>query len=67
MVGFIVSKHYGNAVSRNLFKRRCRSVFQNKFICTSAEIALIIRPKRKNISFSDIEFSLGGLYEKIYN
>ena len=63
-VGFIVSKRYGNAVSRNLFKRRCRALFHHLFIKHNAGIALIIKPNVANISYSQIECSLGILYEK---
>ena len=65
VVGFIVSKRYGNAVSRNLFKRRCRALFHNLFIKHNAGIALIIKPNMANLSYSQIEYSLGVLHEKI--
>ena len=64
-VGFIVSKHYGNAVSRNLFKRRCRSLFQNTFVKYESNMAVIIRPNTKNVPYPNIEFALENLYEKI--
>ena len=63
-LGLIVSKHYGNSVVRNLFKRRCRAVFRNKFINRGALVALIVRPIKQNISFQDIDVALGELYEK---
>lgn len=64
-IGFIVSKRYGNAVVRNLFKRRCRSLFYKIFIAPDAEIAIIIHPKTKNISYVNIESALEGLYAKV--
>ena len=64
-IGFIVSKHYGNAVARNLFKRRCRSLFYNTFIKLGANMAVIIRPNTQNVSYPNIVFALGSLYEKI--
>jgi ribonuclease P protein component len=64
-LGLIVSRRYGNSVSRNLFKRRCRSIFRNRFINKGALVALIIRPNKQNISFMDIDAALGGVYEKI--
>ena len=64
-IGFIVSKQYGNAVVRNLFKRRCRSLFYKIFIKPDADMAIIIHPKTKNISYLNIEIALEGLYEKL--
>ena len=63
-LGLIVSKHYGNSVVRNLFKRRCRAIFRNKFITRGVLIALIVRPIKQNISFQDMDGVLGELYEK---
>ena len=64
-ISFIVSRRYGNAVARNLFKRRCRALFQNKFIQSGSSVALIVRPNKKEISFSDINFAFKGLCEKV--
>ncbi len=63
-LGLIVSKHYGNSVARNLFKRRCRAIFRNKFITRGVLIALIVRPVKQNISFQNMDDALGELYEK---
>jgi len=64
-MGLIVSKYYGNSVSRNLFKRRCRFLFRTMFINRGANVALIVRPNKQNISFMDIRTSFRGLYEQI--
>ena len=64
-LGLIVSKYYGNAVARNLFKRRCRALFRNKLLNKGISIALIIRPKKQNITFNDVESAFEGLYENI--
>jgi len=64
-LGLIVSKHYGNSVARNLFKRRCRALFRTRFINRDTMIAIIVRPNKKNISFRNIDTAFGGLYEKI--
>ena len=63
-LGLAVSKHYGNSVARNLFKRRCRAIFRNKFINKNALVALIVRPIKQNISFQDMDVALEKLYEK---
>ena len=64
-LGLIVSKHYGNSVSRNLFKRRCRALFRAKFINRGSMISLVVRPNKQNISFLELDTSFGRLYEQI--
>ena len=64
-LGFIVSKHYGNAVARNLFKRRCRNIFRTTIINQGIDIALIVRPENQNIPFTEIKNSFRDLYENI--
>ena len=64
-LGLIVSKHYGNSVVRNLFKRRCRALFRSELINRDAMITLVVRPNKQNISFKDMEEAFGELYEKI--
>ena len=66
-LGLIVSRYYGNSVARNLFKRRCRSLFRTKFINQGFNIALIVRPNRQNISFIEMDLALGRLYEKKFS
>ena len=64
-LGLIVSKYYGNSVARNLFKRRCRSLFKSVFIDQGAMVALVVRPNKQNISFVNMGAAFGKLYEKI--
>ena len=64
-LGFSVSKHYGNSVSRNLFKRRCRALFRSWFINRGTGVALVVRPNKQNISFVNIIAAFGGLNDKI--
>ena len=64
-IGFSVSTKYGNSVQRNLFKRRCRSVFKKVFYDSSVEISLIVKPKSKNVSYQSILKSFVIAYEKI--
>ncbi len=63
-LGLIVSRKYGNAVHRNLFKRRCRAQFRtlikNGFINT-----LIITPNKQNIARSAISASFYKLAERL--
>ena len=64
-IGFIVSKRYGNAVKRNLFKRRCRNVFTSLWGYSDLQVSVIVYPVKQNISFSEIDRSFRTLYEKI--
>ena len=64
-LGLIVSKDYGNSVSRNLFKRRCRSIFRIMLINRGINIALIVHPNKQNMSFLDIDAAFRWLCEKI--
>ena len=64
-LGFVVSTKYGTAVQRNLFKRRCRSVFRLLFITTGVQASIIVRPKSNNVSYKSIVSSFSSVYEKI--
>jgi ribonuclease P protein component len=61
-LGLIVSRKYGNAVYRNLFKRRCRAQFQ-VLIEGGFSNTLIITPKKKNITWAEINTSFCKLIE----
>jgi len=63
-LGFSVSTKYGGAVQRNLFKRRCRSLFLSFFVDRGLCLSLIVRPKSKNISYRSIVSSFSAVYEK---
>jgi len=43
-VSFIVNRKKGNAVARNLFKRRCRSIFNNYKNNRLKNMQIIIKP-----------------------
>ncbi|MBG98687.1 hypothetical protein CL659_06220 [bacterium] len=53
---FCVTKKYGNAVERNLFKRRARSLFKefSKPGDPFYNYTIYMTPLKKNISFSTI-------------
>ncbi|MBC8312236.1 MAG: ribonuclease P protein component [Candidatus Marinimicrobia bacterium] len=63
-LGLIVSRKYGNAVYRNLFKRRCRAQFQT-LINNGFTNTLIISPKKKNISWTEISTSFDKLAQQL--
>ena len=63
-LGLIVSRKYGNAVHRNLFKRRCRAQFQT-LIKNGFTNTLIITPNKQNITWAAISTSFNKLPEKL--
>ena len=64
-LGMIVSRKYGCAVERNLFKRRCRSVFKKKMANNNHSVALIVRPTKQQITFSNLSYAFGVVFDKI--
>ena len=65
VLGLAVSKHYGNSVKRNLFKRRCRELFKKKFIDQGVTVALIICPMKKEVVYGELNYAFNELYGKI--
>ena len=63
-LGLVVSRKYGNAVYRNLFKRRCRAQFQT-LIKNGFTNTLIITPNKQNITCSAISASFNKLTEQL--
>jgi len=60
---FIVSTKYGNAVKRNLFKRRSRNLFK-KIFHDYKNIGLIIKPLKSNIQYSELLLCFEKLKQK---
>lgn len=52
-LGLIVSKKYGNAPSRNLFKRRCRALYRLYF--QNENLIIVIQPLHQNIGWKNIQ------------
>ena len=67
VLGLSVAVNYGNAVARNLFKRRCRELFKINFASKNLLIAIIVRPLKKDILYVDMENAFNELYDKISN
>ena len=63
-MGLIVSKRYGSAIERNLFKRRCRSAFKSIMIDNNMRCAVVVRPKKPALSFETIQESFNSVYDK---
>ena len=59
---FIVNTKYGNAIKRNLFKRRVRELFKKNF--DDSDIGLIVRPIKSNIQYSELLISFKKLKQK---
>jgi len=65
LIGFLVSKKFGKAHERNLFKRRCRSAFYQRLIRKDINYSIIIRPSRSPLSWAQINQSFDLLLEKV--
>ena len=65
-LGFVLPKNLGAAHKRNLFKRRCRSIFRdmNKKM-RFKNIGVIIKTKNIDINYNDINSALSGLANKL--
>jgi ribonuclease P protein component len=63
-MGLIVSRKYGNAIERNLFKRRCRSAFKSIMVDNNMGCVVVVRPKKPDLSFGAIQESFNSMYDK---
>ena len=63
---FMLTKKYGNAVERNLFKRRARNIIKDPEVFSLVKrVDLFVKPLRPNISFSVLRESFVRLQEKL--
>ena len=62
VVGFVVSKAVGNAVARNLVKRRLRALVHARLASMPSTSSVVVRalPASASASFSAIESDLDG-------
>ncbi|NMC83006.1 MAG: ribonuclease P protein component [Armatimonadetes bacterium] len=65
-VGFSVGRKVGNAVKRNLVKRRLRSAVLNAWDqLPEADMALIAKPALVEVDFATVEETLRGLSRRL--
>jgi ribonuclease P protein component len=62
---FIVSKKYGNAVQRNLFRRRVRSLYRSLVAQKKDSFGLIVKPLKTNISYKALGLSFDALDKEL--
>jgi ribonuclease P protein component len=54
-IGLSVSKRVGNAVSRNLIKRRLRQAFSDMNIADGWDVIITAKPEASNVSYSILD------------
>lgn len=59
-----VPKKYGNAVERNLIKRRVRSAVRNLEIKNHLDFFIIIKTTAKNLSYEDISAEINSILKR---
>ena len=67
-VSFIVSRRTGNAILRNKFKRRCRSLFQKYSANQLKKYKIIIKPQKSiknHYSWNDLSLSFKEFCTKL--
>ena len=64
-VGFMVNRHFGNAVSRNKFKNRARSLYASLF--NKYSYALIIKPQSEQIDYFELKQAFVELENNLRN
>lgn len=64
-VGLAVSKRVGNAVTRNLVKRRIRSAFASVDVSDGWDVVVTAKPESSESSYSDLDRALKKSIERV--
>ncbi len=66
LVGFVVSKAIGNAVTRNLVKRRLRAIGRTRLANLDAGSLMVVRalPAAATASFTQLEKDFASCFER---
>jgi ribonuclease P protein component len=61
-----IGRKYGNAVERNLAKRRIRMILQGfkGLIATDASFVIVIKPAARTLTYQEMESNMGILLKK---
>lgn len=62
--GFSISKRVGNAVVRNLTRRRLREIMRRTALKPGWDIVLIVRPAAARVHFSELNQAVEGLLRR---
>ena len=54
-LGFTVSKKYGDAVNRNLLKRRCRHGYNKHFVGNLFGCSVVVSPISSGLSYKKVD------------
>ena len=64
LIGFAINKKLGQAIQRNLFKRRCRAIFVNRLKNRPA-FFLIVSPKKPLNQIDNIDESFQQFEQRV--
>ena len=64
-VGITVSKKVGNAVQRNLVRRRIKSIISGYCLRTDCLVVIIARPEARLATFSDLRREMKHCFSKL--
>ncbi len=64
-VGLAVSKRVGNAVTRNLLKRRIRSTFSNMSVSKGWDVVIIAKRRSSDVPFTELDRAIRITIERV--
>lgn len=63
-IGFVITKKFGNAVTRNKFKRRLRMILKDYELKGGFDIVLILKKDKSDTSYSELKRSFEHILRK---